>query len=80
MYVKPYGTLSITSTDATNKRYTENMGLIKADDLITDSATQLTLATQIDEFARKLIALSTNTYDNSEVTMKFNVAEMVFPD
>lgn len=68
----PAGTLQIKSADQLMNRYTENMGAVNLPALLSTD-TQLAAATQIDTFARGIISLSTNTYEDSTITFSFDI-------
>ncbi len=72
------GTLKYTSKDAREKSITENLGTIKADDLFSDSSdTQIAFATELDNFAKSVNNLSTNTYAEATVEIKTSLNDII---
>lgn len=70
------GTLKITSTNTYGNTITENFGKFDPDYLI-NSETRATVATQIDSFGRAVIGLTTNSYTDAIVEVKFSINEIL---
>lgn len=70
------GTLKITSTNHYGNTITENFGKFDPDYLI-NSETRITIATQIDAFARAVTGLTTNAYTDATVEVKFSINEIL---
>lgn len=73
-----YGKLTMSAYTQLNKKWTENLGEVIADNLLSeDSDVKIAFATQIDTFTRQLNGLTTGTYDTSKVTIELDINEIL---
>lgn len=73
--------VSVRSLDQEMKRKTRNEGWVLqqiANDIVSsDTDTQVAAATKIDTVNRAILAMSTNTYEDSRVGYEFSTEEIM---